>query len=58
MNFQTIKEFYELGLWSAQQLQQLVASGGLTPQQYQEITGQAYPTPSTTQAPRGVVANG
>lgn len=43
MNFQTIQEFYELGLWDASQIAQLVQGGVLTPVQYQEIVGQAYP---------------
>ena len=46
MSFETIQEFYQLGLWDAQQLQQLVQAGGLTAEQYQEITGQAYPVPA------------
>lgn len=47
MSFETIQEFYQLGLWDAQQLQQLVQAGGLTAEQYQQITGQVYPVPET-----------
>lgn len=43
MSFETIQEFYQLGLWDAEQLQQLVQAGALTEEQYQQITGQAYP---------------
>lgn len=43
MNFETIQEFYQLGLWDASQIAQLVQGGVLTPVQYKEIVGQAYP---------------
>lgn len=45
MSFETIQEFYQLGLWDAEQLQQLVEAGALTEEQYQQITGQAYSVP-------------
>ncbi len=45
MSFETIQEFYQLGLWDAQQLQQLVQAGGLTAEQYYKITGEKYLIP-------------
>lgn len=51
MNFQTIQEFYQLGLWDASQIAQLVQGGVLTPVQYQEIVGQAYPVPVVEKQP-------
>ncbi|WP_055069436.1 XkdX family protein [Clostridium massiliamazoniense] len=47
MSFETIKEFYQLGLWDAQQLRQLVQAGGLTAEQYYEITGEIYSIPKS-----------
>lgn len=37
MSFETIKEFYELGLWSSSDLQQLVKSNVITEEQFKEI---------------------
>lgn len=51
MNFQTIQEFYELGLWDASQIAELVKVGDLTTEQYQTITGQAYPVPAVEKEP-------
>lgn len=51
MNFQTIQEFYELGLWDASQIAELVKVGDLTTAQYQTITGQDYPVPAVEKEP-------
>lgn len=42
MNFDTIKRNYERRLWSAAQVRVAVKKGVITPEQYQEITGESY----------------
>jgi len=37
-----IKGFYEGGLWSKKQVHDVVAAGRITPEQYEEITGDPY----------------
>lgn len=45
MSFETIQEFYQLGMWSATDLIKLVGAGVITAEEFTEITGQAYPEP-------------
>ena len=40
--FQKIKKFYNLSLYSKEQVGQFVARGVITPQQYEQITGEPY----------------
>lgn len=42
MNFQTIKNNFDRGLWSAQMVATAVRKGVLSSEQYQEITGEEY----------------
>lgn len=42
MNFDTIKKNYERKLWSKAMVKTAVRKGVITPQEYQEITGEAY----------------
>lgn len=41
--FNKIKRWYEQGLWTKQMVANAVKKGVLTPEQYEEITGEAYP---------------
>lgn len=43
MNFETVKRNYETGLWSIALVKMAVRKGIITKEQYQEITGLAYP---------------
>ena len=40
--FEKVKKFYDLGLYSKEQVAAFVAKGKLTAAQYAEITGEAY----------------
>ena len=40
--FQKIKRFYNLGIYSKEQVAQFVIRGVITPQQYEQITGDPY----------------
>lgn len=40
--FEKVKKFYNMGLYSKAQVAQFVAKGKLTPEQYEEITGEKY----------------
>ena len=42
MNFETIKLRYEQGLWSKPMVKMAVRKGVITPEQYEEITGESY----------------
>lgn len=42
MNFEIIKKNYERGLWSAAMVKVAVRKGVITPEQYEEITGESY----------------
>jgi len=42
MNFKTIKSNYDHHLWSKAQVKTAVKKGVITPEQYKEITGEAY----------------
>ena len=39
--FEKVKKFYELGLYSKEQVWQFVVKGKLTEEQYREIVGEA-----------------
>lgn len=39
MSFETIKEFYELGLWNELQIKELLTAGAITEYQYDNIIG-------------------
>ncbi|WP_195970271.1 XkdX family protein [Clostridium thermobutyricum] len=63
MSFETIKGFYDLGMWTASEVKELVGPDGITPEQFTQITGQPYEvqTPSqqsqtTTSQPTSPVA--
>lgn len=40
--FNIVKRFFDKGIYTADDVKQFVKSGKLTPEQYQEITGQDY----------------
>ncbi|MGG1042585.1 XkdX family protein [Bacillus velezensis] len=40
--FMYIKGFYETGRWTKKQVYDVVAVGRITPEQYEEITGEPY----------------
>lgn len=40
--FYSINEWYKKGLWTKEQVHQATAKGWLTPDEYKEITGEAY----------------
>jgi uncharacterized XkdX family phage protein len=42
MNFDTIKNNYDKGLWTKQLVKMAVKKGVITKEQYTEITGEAY----------------
>ena len=42
MNFDTVKKNFERGLWNSQMVKMAVRKGVITPEQFEEITGQAY----------------
>jgi hypothetical protein len=42
MNFDIIKKNYDRGLWNKLMVAKAVAKGVITPEQYQEITGEEY----------------
>ena len=42
MNYDTIKKNFERGLWNAQMVKTAVRKGVITPEQFEEITGQIY----------------
>ena len=48
MSFETIKEFYQLGLWSESQLKELLAAGVITESQYDSIVGITESTSDTS----------
>ena len=39
--FESIKKWYDMGLWNAAQVRQAVLKGVITEAQYKEITGEA-----------------
>ena len=42
MSFEMIKRNYDRGLWNAKMVAMAVEKGVITPEQYQEITGNEY----------------
>ena len=42
MIFGIVKRYFDLGIYSAKSVGAFVKSGKITPEQYQEITGQVY----------------
>lgn len=42
MTFDIIKKNYDRGLWNEQMVKMAVVKGVITPEQYEEITGEAY----------------
>ena len=42
MTFEIIKKNYDRGLWNKQMVKMAVVKGVITPEQYEEITGEAY----------------
>lgn len=40
--YKTVKNFYDSGLYTKDQVAVFVAKGKITPEQYEEITGEAY----------------
>lgn len=42
MSFEIVKKNYERGLWTKQMVAVAVKKGIITPEQYQEITGEHY----------------
>lgn len=41
--FQKIKKFYNLGIYSKEQVAQFVTKGVITPEQYEQIVGEPFP---------------
>lgn len=44
--YNSIKGWYERGYWTKEMVAEAVQYGKITPEQYKEITGEDYPTPS------------
>ena len=42
--FKKIKKYYEKGLWTKTMVAQAVVKGVITPEQYEEIVGEPYPS--------------
>ena len=42
MDTQTMKMYYERGLWNLERLHKLIQASKITPEQYKEITGLEY----------------
>lgn len=42
MSFEIVKKNYERGLWTKQMVAVAVKKGVISPEQYQEITGERY----------------
>lgn len=42
LNFETIKRYYDAGVWSAAMVKKAVTKGKLTATEYEEITGESY----------------
>lgn len=40
--FDKIKRFYDMGLWTVKQVHQAVEKGLITPEEFEEITGEPY----------------
>lgn len=44
MNFETIKRYYDAGVWSKEMVGKAVVKGKITAEQYKEIAGDDYTT--------------
>ncbi len=42
-NFEKYKKFYDAGLWTKKMVYNVVTKGALTAEEYEEITGEAFP---------------
>lgn len=42
--FTTIKDYYDTGLYGNEKVKLFVVKGKITPEQYEEITGETYTT--------------
>lgn len=42
LDFDTIKDYYDRGLWTKHMVKMAVVVGRITPEQYEEITGETY----------------
>ena len=40
--FEKVKKFYDMGLYTKEQVAQFVEKGKLTPEEYEQITGEVY----------------
>lgn len=40
--FEKIKKFYNMGLWTKEQVRSAVDKGAITPEEYKEITGEEH----------------
>ena len=40
--YETVKRYYDKGYWTLQMVRNAVAKGRITPEQFAEITGEAY----------------
>ncbi len=40
--FEKVKKFYDMGLYSKEQVKMFVVKGKLTAEEYEQITGEAY----------------
>ncbi|AVM24320.1 MULTISPECIES: XkdX family protein [Bacillus] len=43
--YELIKSFYDEGSWSKERVYNTVAAGRITPEQYEQITGEQYTPP-------------
>lgn len=42
--FETVRRYYERGLWSVERVAKAVVCGWITAEEYEEIVGEPYPT--------------
>lgn len=42
LNFETIKGYFDKGLWTAAMVKNAVAKGKITAEEYEDITGEVY----------------
>lgn len=42
LNFETIKKYFDKGLWSAAMVKNAVVKGKITAEEYEAITGEVY----------------
>lgn len=46
-HFEKVKYYYEEGFWNIRMVYNVVAKGWITPDEYEEITGEKYKPPVT-----------